>query len=319
MSSAGTTRFYRRPPGAGWLAALIVIPLLLGVIGSGGMDRTDEALPPPVISTPATLTPASGARPAVVVAPLSLQRSGDDVVLSGQVPDELSRAFALDRTRTVLAGSNVIDLLTVIGGITAVDLAGLNEVLTTGAALPDFGFSIDGGDIVLTGTAQAEAAANDVADAVQTAWPELTVVDDISVITPGLAPSIAPPGPGPTGDCADLQAKISGLLRTPIQYDANGSGLADSSAGLIAQIVSELRDCPAAKVSITVHTDDFGTAAGDLQLSTSQAQTVADAFIRQGVGADRITAQGVGSAEPASGSDTESGRAQNHRVEITVS
>lgn len=319
MSVAGSTRFYRRPPGAGWLAALIVVPLLLGVIGSGGPGRTDEAMSLPLISTPAKPAPANGSRPAVVVAPLSLQRSGDDVVLSGQVPDELSRAFALDRTRTVLVGSNVIDLLTVIRGITAVDLAGLTEVLTAGAALPDFGFSIDGGDIVLTGTAPAEDIANDVADAVQTAWPELTVVDDIAVITPGFAPPIAPPGPGLTGDCADLQTKISGLLRTPIQYDANGSGLADSSAGLIAQIVGELRACPAAQVAITVHTDGIGTAAGDLELSTSQAQTVAAALIRQGVGADRITARGVGSAEPVSSGDTESGRAQNRRVEITVS
>ncbi|MDZ7882166.1 MAG: hypothetical protein U5N53_04305 [Mycobacterium sp.] len=142
MPEPGATRFYRRPPGAGWLVALIAVPLVLALIGSGGWNQTADSLPLAGISTQTTLSRADGARPTVLMAPLSLQRSGVDVVLSGQVPDEPSRTFALDRTRTLLPGSRVIDLMTVIDGITAIDLAGLDPVLTAAAALPDFGFSI---------------------------------------------------------------------------------------------------------------------------------------------------------------------------------
>lgn len=319
MPTPGASRFRRRPPGAGWLAALIAVPLGLALIGSGGWNQADDSLPLTEISTQTTLARTDGARAAVLVAPLSLQRSGDDVVLSGQVPDELSRTFALDRTRTLLPGTDVIDLLTVIGGITATDLAGLDPVLTAAAALPDFGFSIEGSDIVLTGTAPSEAIATGVEDAVQSAWPDLAVVDDIAVITPGLAPPRAPTSPGLTGECADLQQSVSGLLRTPIQFDANGLRVSDSSAPLLAQLADELQACPDARVSVTGHSDDAGSDSVNLSVSAGRAKAVADALISRGVRPRLVTSEGVGAAEPVASNDSESGREQNRRIEITVS
>lgn len=319
-AAAGRARFYRRTPGAGWLVALIVVPLALGLIGTGGLGEPDKlALPPPVLSASPTLTPANGARTSVVLAPLSLQRSGDDVVLSGQVPDELSRTFALDRARTVLPGTNVVDLLSVIHGVTAVDLAGLDDVLTASAALPDFGIDIDGGNVVLTGTAPSEQIATRVEDAVQAAWPDLVVVDDIAVITPGLAPPVTPPSPGLTGVCAELQLRISGLLRTPIQFDTNGSRVSDRSAPLLAQLADELQACPDAQVSVIGHSDDTGTDSVNLSVSASRAKAVADALVSRGIRARLVTSQGVGAADPIASNDSESGREQNRRIEITVS
>lgn len=319
MSEPGANRLYRRPPGAGWLAALIAVPLALALIGSGGWNQQDDSLPLTQISTQATPTPANGARATVLMAPLSLQRSGDDVVLSGQVPDELSRTFALDRTRTLLPGSDVVDLLTVIDGITATDLAGLDPVLTAAAPLPDFGFSIDGGDIVLTGTAASEKIATQVEDAVQAAWPDLAVVDDIAVITPGFAPPQAPPSPGLTGPCTDLQQRISGLLRTPIEFDANGSRVSDHSAPLLAQVADELQACPDVRVSVTGHSDDTGSDSVNLAVSADRAKAVADALISRGVRSRLVTSQGVGAAAPIASNESESGREANRRIEITVS
>ena len=314
---SGSTEYYRRPPGAGWLAALIVVPLALALIGTGGRDDTmDVALPDPALTT----APApAGDRTSVVMAPFSLQHSNDDVVISGQVPDEPSRTFAVDRVRTLLPGSNVIDVLTVIEGITAPDLAGLDAVLTAGSSLPDFGFSISGGDVILTGTADAEDVPTRVEDAVQAAWPELTVINDIAVVTPGSAPPQVPPGPELTGECAMLQQDISGLLRTPIQYEADNIRVAASSGPLIGQIAKELTACPQARVLITGHSDDTGSDAAGVEVSTKQAKAVANALIVLGVAADRITSEGVGSAEPVAGDDAEIGRAQNRRIVITVS
>lgn len=319
MPAPGAIRFYRRPPGAGWLAALIAVPLALALIGSGGWSQKDDSLPLTEVSTQATLTPANGAHATVLMAPLSLQRSGNDVVLSGQVPDELSRTFAMDRARTLLPGSTVIDLLTVIAGITATDLAGLDPVLTAAAALPDFGFSVDGGNIVLTGTAPTEETATAVAAAVKSAWPDLTVVDDIAVITPGFAPPQAPTSPGLTGACADLQRNLSGLLRSPIEFDSNGTRVSDTSAPLLAQLADELRACPDAKVSVTGHSEDTGTDSVNLAVSAGRAKAVADALVSRGVRPRLVTSQGVGAADPIASNESESGRAANRRIEITVS
>lgn len=181
------TRYYRRAPGAGWLAALIVVPLGLGLIGWAGSPQR-EALPElPAIATSATDTETAG--PEAMVAPFSLRRKGDDVVLSGQLPDPASVAFAMDKVRTNLPGTTVLDLLTPIAGVTAADLTRFDGVLKAGAPLADFGFSIEGATITLFGTAQSDAAKLRLARAVGAAWPDLKVIDDIAVL------STAPPVP----------------------------------------------------------------------------------------------------------------------------
>jgi len=54
------------------------------------------------------------------------------------------------------------------------------------------------------------------------------------------------------------------------------------------------------------------------KLSEERARTVAEMFMRSGFGSDRIFAQGLGSTKPLATNDTEQGRSQNRRVEITV-
>ena len=54
------------------------------------------------------------------------------------------------------------------------------------------------------------------------------------------------------------------------------------------------------------------------KLSEERAQTVAEMFTRSGFRSDRIFAQGLGSTKPLATNDTEQGRSQNRRVEITV-
>jgi type VI secretion system protein ImpK len=54
------------------------------------------------------------------------------------------------------------------------------------------------------------------------------------------------------------------------------------------------------------------------KLSEERARTVAETFTRSGFRSDRIFAQGLGSTKPLATNDTEQGRSQNRRVEITV-
>ena len=58
--------------------------------------------------------------------------------------------------------------------------------------------------------------------------------------------------------------------------------------------------------------------ARNRKLSEERARTVAEAFTRSGFRSDRIFAQGLGSTKPLATNDTEQGRSQNRRVEITV-
>ena len=54
------------------------------------------------------------------------------------------------------------------------------------------------------------------------------------------------------------------------------------------------------------------------QLSLKRAQTVANFLVSQGVNPNLVFARGLGDADPVAPNDTPQGRAQNRRVELTL-
>lgn len=90
------SKFYRRPPGAAWLPALLAIPLLLALIGWAGPKKpdADANLTLPSVNPSATLTAPSVNPPDVNApnvnapemnfAPLSILRNGKGFTLSGE-------------------------------------------------------------------------------------------------------------------------------------------------------------------------------------------------------------------------------------------
>ncbi len=76
---------------------------------------------------------------------------------------------------------------------------------------------------------------------------------------------------------------------------------------------------PGLHLAVEGYTDNTGTDAINQKLSDQRASTVRDFLIAQGLSADAITAQGMGSANPVASNDTAAGRKQNRRVELIVS
>lgn len=73
-----------------------------------------------------------------------------------------------------------------------------------------------------------------------------------------------------------------------------------------------------AKALVTGHTDDEGSSSGNRRLSRKRAETVRDFMVDRGVSIDQIISKGMGPDEPIANNNTEEGKAQNRRVEITV-
>ncbi len=76
---------------------------------------------------------------------------------------------------------------------------------------------------------------------------------------------------------------------------------------------------PGIKLNIEAHSDNKGTAAGNMQWSEKRAKAVANYFIAKGIYPDRIMYKGLGDTQPIASNDTEAGRAKNRRVEIKLS
>jgi len=71
-------------------------------------------------------------------------------------------------------------------------------------------------------------------------------------------------------------------------------------------------------VDVIGHTDSTGSEAHNLELSQQRAIAVANIISQQGVDPRRFYIDGRGESDPIASNATESGRAQNRRVEITI-
>lgn len=72
-------------------------------------------------------------------------------------------------------------------------------------------------------------------------------------------------------------------------------------------------------VDVTGHTDNVGAQNYNFGLSERRAGSVADYLQSQGVNGRRLNVQGVGMNQPVASNGSEEGRAQNRRVEISIS
>ena len=67
------------------------------------------------------------------------------------------------------------------------------------------------------------------------------------------------------------------------------------------------------------YTDNIGSDEYNQKLSEQRADSVRDYLVSQSVPDSNITAQGYGKTHPIADNSTNSGRAQNRRVELVVS
>ena len=72
------------------------------------------------------------------------------------------------------------------------------------------------------------------------------------------------------------------------------------------------------QVRLAGHTDNIGSPESNKALSQARAESVKRQLITFGVAPERIKAYGYGDLKPVATNDTEEGRAQNRRVEITL-
>jgi outer membrane protein OmpA-like peptidoglycan-associated protein len=127
-----------------------------------------------------------------------------------------------------------------------------------------------------------------------------------------------------------LQAMVQSLsdgakIREPkrfvadnLEFEGITSQLADDSSTAITSLAAILKAFNTAKLRIEGYTDNVGDPAQNKKIALDRATAVKDALVKAGVPAERVTAEGVGPERPIASNDTEAGRAQNRRIELTI-
>ncbi|MBF8729068.1 DUF4398 and OmpA-like domain-containing protein [Pseudomonas guariconensis] len=104
-----------------------------------------------------------------------------------------------------------------------------------------------------------------------------------------------------------------------VLFDFNKAELKSSAYPNITKLAQFLQENPERKVIVEGYTDSVGSASYNQGLSERRANSVRMALVRAGVDPARIVAQGYGKKYPVADNGSNTGRAQNRRVEVTIS
>ena len=103
-----------------------------------------------------------------------------------------------------------------------------------------------------------------------------------------------------------------------ILFDTGKSSLKGAAKTNIAKLVETLNKEPDTEILVLGHTDNTGSLAVNQKLSLERANSVKAYALSQGLAGARVKTEGKDYSEPVASNDTESGRAENRRVEVVI-
>jgi outer membrane protein OmpA-like peptidoglycan-associated protein len=103
-----------------------------------------------------------------------------------------------------------------------------------------------------------------------------------------------------------------------ITFATNSADIAGNFYAPLNQLANSFKQYDQNSIEIVGHTDNVGAHQYNYTLSQRRAQSVANYLTAQGVNGMRVTTRGMGPDQPVASNASESGRAQNRRVEINL-
>ncbi len=294
-----------------------------------------EALDDLLSNLPAGVTLAKVDVAAPVVSPyaLTVERAAAGVALRGLAPDAATRS-KLDEAARALNAGPVTDHIEIAAGVpkgldfTAAALFAIRQLASVKSGVASLS------DMTLSLKADApDAATKDALDAALKAAPGGLAAGEVAINAPP-PPAPEPAKPASADDVADrvaampvgepvdtsaCNANFRDILGVAhIEFDSGKASISQTSSGVLEQVATMARRCQTGKMEVSGHTDSTGDAAGNLALSKQRAEAVVAFLKRAGVPEGRMTAVGFGATKPIASNDTDAGKAQNRRIEISV-
>lgn len=101
-------------------------------------------------------------------------------------------------------------------------------------------------------------------------------------------------------------------------FDTDKSILKSESFVELNKLKLLLTENPKMRIELRGHTDNVGSDASNLDLSTRRAAAVKDFLIQNGITADRLQSKGFGESQPVDTNETPEGRQNNRRTEFLI-
>lgn len=112
--------------------------------------------------------------------------------------------------------------------------------------------------------------------------------------------------------------KTEFVLTGAINFEIGKANLLPAAYEELNKIVKVMKDYPETKWKIEGHTDNTGSYQLNKNLSLQRAQAVFDYLVKSGIKPERLSVYGYGPDYPVADNSTETGRALNRRVTISL-
>ncbi|MGE8656379.1 MAG: OmpA family protein [Achromobacter sp.] len=249
---------------------------------------------------------AAAAQDAATVVPANVIPQPGQVVASGAVPDEATKADVLARLQQVYGVGNVIDQIEV-GGVVAPPNWSEHVGKLIGAPLKQINrgqLEVDGTQIRLLGEVQNEASRQQIASTFATSLnPTYKIVNGLRVAA--------------GKDEQGLLDKV--LTNRVVEFETGSATLTARGRELLDQVADVIPKLHSDKVQIIGHTDSSGSRSTNLALSQARADAVRAYLVDKGLPPGRFETLGAGPDQPVATNATAEGRAKNRRIEFRAS
>ena len=125
-------------------------------------------------------------------------------------------------------------------------------------------------------------------------------------------------GTGVTVEQNPTTGNIDLVMPGSITFSFDDATLSSSFKPTLAKLATTMNQYNKTTVNIAGHTDSRGAANYNMGLSKDRAYSVANYLSSQGVASNRINVVAFGESRPVADNNTDYGRQQNRRVELTI-
>jgi OOP family OmpA-OmpF porin len=248
-------------------------------------------------------TALAGTAAAQNTAPAPAAPQPGQVLASGTVPDEATKAAILAKLRELYGPERVVDQIAIGPVVMPANWNGYVQKLIT----PDLRqisrgqLTIDGNNVSLRGEVANEALRQRIASNVATNLnPTYTVNNGLRI-------------------AAAEQALLDNTLANrTVEFDSGKATLTPAGRAILDEMVAAMLKLKGRRIEIIGHTDSAGLRASNVSLSQARAATVKAYLAAHGIAEDTLTASGQGPDRPIASNDTVEGRARNRRIEFRL-
>jgi outer membrane protein OmpA-like peptidoglycan-associated protein len=117
--------------------------------------------------------------------------------------------------------------------------------------------------------------------------------------------------------CEDLQPKLNNIAAA-LKFEIGQVNIANKLLQGLDSLVQIMTQYPSTKLLITGHTDNTGSRKINDPLSLSRAKKIQAYIVKKGLAINRTSIIGLADTQPIASNETNKGRAQNRRVDLTI-